>query len=352
MNANYLGIFAKLIVQIPVDGGYEDGKMKVLRESDQHVAYFNFCNESKHHFSAAAFFSDCKHEWQPVKQGNIVALEYELAWQPCSAFTDCRLEFPIFLSALRRAKEALSSWNSNQSNLDASMDLLLVVPLNGIYLEKNLNFTSLQGSDSQATHILQSIEFIDIHLAIIGQQTEKSDTSCYEIVRWIYSSTSVPQFTNPRLNMTNQLIGQLNTNLVFSSMHKVPRYAVLIIQPQRQSIHRCCDLSFGTMLTYLESRIRLDGDSKTMRLRSVVCIESTISSCQESPRNVWRGSKGDTNRTLRFLNICRGFQDPKTGLLLIQLLGDHCGVQNKLVVRSIVEFLWNMKGNLNYFFSW
>ena len=397
----YLGLFAKLIIQIPVDGGYEDGKLKVLGKTGQDVTLFDFSQESKRHFSAAAFSSDYKHEWQPVKRGFVVAMEYDLIWQPCSAFTISSLDFSTFLSAFQLAKEALSSWCSNQPireeieegeivsdeesalktqlyptiptqlkvylapddfeptpniqkvNVDESVDHLLVIPLKGTYYETNLNFTSLHGSDSQAAHILQSIDFVDVHLAIIGQQqSEASDERHFQIVQWIYSNTSVPQFQNYRLDMAHQLIGQMKTNLVFNSNStpKLPHYAALVVQPQRQSIRRCSSLKLDAVLTYLESRIRLDGDSKMMRLRSVACLDNIISYCQESPLKVWYyvPEDGGTETILRLLNICRDLQSSEAGLLLIQSFGHHCGVDNELVARSIAETAVNTGKHSTY----
>ena len=136
--------------------------------------------------------------------------------------------------------------------------------------------------------------------------------------------------------MEHQLIGQLKPNLVSDGKH-----AVLVIQPQRQSIHRCCSFQFDSMMVYLESRTLLDRDSKMMRLRSVSCIDNTISFCQESPLEVLNVPTA-TERILRLLKICKDNQVPQTSLLLIPPLVRHdFGVDKELVARSITETVLN-----------
>ena len=372
-------------MQIPVDGGYEDGNLLVLRKTDEHVTSFDFSHKSKRYFFAALFFSDCKHKWQPVKRGIMVAFEYELVWQPCSTSTIFSMELPPFLSAFKLVKEVLSLWvqqpltgeiedgeifsedestlrkqtptklttkeKANVSgtskapkvtNLDVSKGHLLIIPLNETYYETNLNFTSLHGSDSRAAHILQSIDFIDVHLAIIGA----SDAGHFQIAQWIYSSASLPQFQKYHLDMEHQLIGQLKPNLVSDGKH-----AVLVIQPQRQSIHRCCSFQFDSMMVYLESRTLLDRDSKMMRLRSVSCIDNTISFCQESPLEVLNVPTA-TERILRLLKICKDNQVPQTSLLLIPPLVRHdFGFDKELVARSIAETILNTDKRTYLFFK-
>lgn len=368
--------FGKFIVLIPVEGGYEGGRLKVGK-TDENATFLDFCKLSHQCFSCAAFFSDCKHSWEPVKRGNMVALEYDLIWRPSSARVTSSISLPNFLKALNLAKEALRPWDFNSSleskkimeekqtvtnhetnlkqqpnpNLptdekkradcypsevspivkehplscvpDAPKDHLFIIPLIGTYFESNFNFASLHEGDRQMAHILQSIDFIDVHLAIVSRfQNPQRAYDGLHVAQWFYSSLSIPQFQQCYLDMTNQLLGQLEANLISNiNMEPIPRHAVIVIQPRHQSIRRCCTFQFDAMLDYLESRISSDGDSKILRMRSVASLGQTISYCREEPMKVWDVS-ADTaaERTLRLLKLGRDLKAEKESLSLIELL--------------------------------
>ena len=44
---------------------------------------------------------------------------------------------------------------------------LFVIPLKELYEEENFNLLSLRGRDHQLAYLLQAIDFIDVHVAII-----------------------------------------------------------------------------------------------------------------------------------------------------------------------------------------
>ena len=386
------GMFGKFILQIPVVGGYKGGKLKV---GDSKNATFDFQPNSDKCFYAAAFFTDYKHEWQTVTRGNMVALEFDLLWKPASTFTTSSIRLPAFLSTVKLVKETLNAWsianrqvkvdsspNSSTSAIserasntkDNAPEDLLIIPLEDAYCPTNFSFSALRGSDCHVAHILQSIDFIDVHLAIIsstGDSPESKrmddvkdaisvpkDTESFKIVNWIYATNSVPQFQNYLLDFPKHFVINIQTTSVLkdNSEHSV-RHPVLAIQPRHQSIHRCCIFQFDAILDHLESRLSLDGISRTNRVHLVTCLGQILSYCQEDPLDVWDVSDTKaTERTLRLLKFCQVLQAQQEGLLLLSLFSQdvpkpnsgeflNIGIHNDLVVRSMVAMVLNIGGN-------
>ena len=373
-------LFGKYILQIPVEEGYEGGILKVGNTDNNS---FDFHLQSDRYFYAAAFSADVKHKWLPIQRGNMVALEFDLLWQPEPVFTISSVALPAFVTASKLAQEALSSWDAicqkteeikeehNYSTVpDASRNHLLIIPLTSSYYENNFNFGSLRGTDRQMAHVLQSIEFIDLHLAVVSQTLEESadirlkkwevkedsvpSNRCFKIAQWIYSSVSLPQFQPYALDLNNQLVGDMSTILKSDgNSEQTCRHPVIVIQHRHQSIRRCCDFQFDSILDHIESRISMD--SKFICRQSLDCLSQILDFCQERPLIVWDISDVQAaERTRRLLKICQDFQAEKDGLRLIKLLGTgekdspttFCeGVRNEMVAQSIVEMLFDFGGN-------
>lgn len=214
-------------------------------------------------------------------------------------------------------------------------------------------------------HILQSIDFLDVHLAVIihdSKSTAKAKNLFFQISQWIYSSISVPQLKRYSLDSTKQLIGKLESHL-FSGVNSKRKfcYPVIVIQPRHQSILRCCASQFDLMLDHLESRLSSDGSSRLMRLQSSRSLGHTIDYCRSKPLNVWDVADAEAaERTRRLLKICQDLQAQKEGLCLLKLIGQDVpkmvgkdpphmfyeGVRNETVARSIVDMLFHAGGNL------
>ena len=222
-------------------------------------------------------------------------------------------------------------------------------------------------------HILQSIVFIDLHLAIISStgdspESKRMDdvkdaisvpkaTESFKIVHWIYSPSSVPQFQNDLLDFPKHFVANMKCTSVLkdNSEHSV-LHPVLAIQPRNQSIHRCCIFQFDAILDHLESRLLLDGMSRTNRMHLVTCLGQILGYCQENPLNVWdiQDTKAP-ERTLRLLKLCQVLPAQQEGLLLLSLFSQdvpkpnsgeflNVGMHSDLVVRSMLAMVLNIGG--------
>ena len=418
----HTGTFGKFLVLLPVAGGFDGGLLKVEQLNNH-----DFTHECHRYFYCCAFFAGCKYEWEPIKRGCMVVLDFDIVWRPSPTSVTSSISLPSFLAATKEIKEILSSWNyapleqredsemlpenveatnlsaecsviespnkvlDNASPSDDSQDdseeesidnHLLVVPLEETYHQTNFQFSALREKDRQIVHILQSIDFLDVHLATVidskanipsrnfrPRNSNETSTFLPQIVQWLHSDSSVPQFKNYRLTC-RELVGDLKSNWISDDDWKKrypDTYAVIVIQPRHQSIRRCCDSQFDVALSYLESRLTSGANSETMRLHSLKCLGCVLQFCQEEPFKVWEVPEPKaTERTLRLLNICHHLNAEMETRFFIEILGQdfkkpstddqnsnpqqfYLGVSNELVARSIVECFWNMKqGNLYY----
>ena len=324
---------------------------------------FDFQQQSEKCFYAAVFFSEFKHHWQPITKGNVVALEFDLVWRPCHAPVLSPISLPDFLTSVKLVNEALSDWSNDNRREVEEEAAFLIIPLEDAYHNPNFHFSALSGNDRKMAHILQSFDFIDLHLAVVSKKCGRGKRSSYvqsiqtyEIVRWVHSNISLPQFQDFDVDLTKHLVGTGDTMTSLLKKSSSERlHPMLIIQPKLQSIRRCCALQFDAMLAHMESRS--GGESSLMRMHSTACLEQVLSYCQTDPLNVWGvGITKRSKRTLRLFDICRDLQAQNEGLVLLEILGmdvlnPNCnplsicdGITD--IARSIVGMIMKAGGNI------
>ena len=437
---------------LPVEGGYEGGQVKV-EELNNH----DFTHECHRYFYCCAFFAGCKYEWEPIKRGCMVVLDFDIVWRPSPMSVTSSISLPSFLAATKEIKEILSSWNypplerkedskmlpenveaenlssecsivepsnkatcnvspsydsqddseedsqdsednseedSQHSEEDSKENHLLVVPLEETYHQTNFQFSALRDKDRQIAQIFMSLDFIDVHLATVvvrrpvfrcppvANQRARKSPSCFQLIRhevpnpqivqWIYSDHSIPQFDNDYVDFGNLPVNcdenfgnfrptKSNWIAEYIWKEKYPdTYPVIVIQPRHESIRRCCDFNVDVALSYLESRLTSGANCETMQLHLITCLGCVLQFCQEE--EVWDISKQKaTERTLRLLKICHYLKAEKETRFLINILGQdfkkpstnhlfYVGVRNELVARAMVDLFWNIKQG-NYFIA-
>ena len=367
---------------------YEGGALKV-----ENVNVPDFQNPKfQRQFYCCALFTGCNYEWEPIKSGCMVALDFDIVWRPSPTFVNSSISLPSFLTTTKEIEEILSPWNyqplkqkvdgvmfsenieitakcsvvgpskkdlynaspSDDSEDDSGDDNLLLVPLTEKYHQTNFQFSALRDKDRQIAHIFQSIDLVDVHLATVVHIPGTGAMSiCPKISQWINSEHSIPQFKNYHLKLRNDHAQKIMTsNLLINDDNSTEMCPVIVIQPRHQSIHRCCHFQFDAALTYLESRLTSCADWKKMRLHLLTCLRCVLQFCQENPLKVWDVPEPiATERTLRLLKICHRLNAESETRFLIEILGQDfkgSGVRNQLVARSIVDLFWNMQQG-NYF---
>lgn len=222
--------------------------------------------------------------------------------------------------------------------------------------------------------ILQSIEFIDLHLAVVEcslvwkpsavkmQNREIKEvclsSSRFQITQLIDDINSVPQFKSYHLDLVKHMVGALIPPFLNTpgGVQEKCHYPVFFIQPLHQSVRHCITHNFGALLDHLEARISSEGASRMRRLSSLKCLGLILQLCQDDPLKVW-GVKAPTaaKRTLSLLKLCKDLKAVKEGLLLIHLLSREYwkkgtssvfyeGIRDSVVARSIVDFVLDTAG--------
>ena len=340
-------------------------------------------------FYCCALFTGCNYEWEPIKSGCMVILDFDIVWRPSPTFVNSSISLPSFLTTTKEIEEILSPWNyqplkqkvdgvmfsenieitakcsvvgpskkdlcnaspSDDSEDESGDNHLLLVPLTEKYHQTNFQFSALRDKDRQIAQIFQSIDLVDVHLAtVVHIPGTVAMSICPKISQWINSEHSIPQFKNYHLKLRNDHAQNIMTsNLLINDDNSTEMCPVIVIQPRHQSIHRCCHFQFDDALSYLESRLT---SGAKMRLHSLKCLDCVLQFCQENPLKVWDVLEPmATERTLRLLKICHRLNAFSEARFLIEILGQDfkgSGVRNELVARSIVDLFWNMQQG-NYF---
>ncbi|MCC5849989.1 MAG: 2OG-Fe(II) oxygenase [Verrucomicrobia bacterium] len=155
------GMFGTLVITLP--SAHTGGNLRI-RHADQEVC-LDLCPLESAEIRFAAFFADCEHEVEPIKDGNRICLVYNLLrkkGEMPSAPADDRM-------AVRAATKALRDWAA--VNRDAEeISRKIVYLLEHKYTESALSFQALKGEDAALARVLrvaaEQADF-DLHLAMV-----------------------------------------------------------------------------------------------------------------------------------------------------------------------------------------
>ena len=290
-------------------------------------------------FDVSAFYADCQHQ---LEGGPSITLVYSLLWPDCFKASLHPIQLPNYLSAQNEILQILSSWNDKSSpssstqilplDQSSSMDdddlsddeeKLQIIEcdglaednpkdLVGIRLEEEyaqLGFRKLRNVDKCKALLLQSIEFVDVHLA---------DVVSNRVIRWIDSDLSVPQ-----------------SNSGIQVAHREGDF--LVIQPLDQSLKSAVDSGLmNELLASMEER--LPAGSGRDRLRLINMLDRLIKIGRIEPKKVLM-------MAARMLHFCRNLGAVEQGLELLDVLAATEGVRNAEVARAIVDFECDVTGN-------
>lgn len=169
------GMFATLVIQLPVVGGHEGGEL-VVRHCGRRVGV-NFAATSKDtalHF--AAFYADCTHELTPVTSGTRLALLYNLVrTEPSREPLPAALNTSSVDSALCDAARAWAAAGPGSRPRVA-------LRLEHQYTTGSVSFASLKGRDDATMRALLGCPLLDVRLALVDKVVTGTadDTGCYQ----------------------------------------------------------------------------------------------------------------------------------------------------------------------------
>ena len=163
------GMFATLVVQLPVEGGHRDGQLLVSHFGQRDVVV-KFAEHS-HGVYYAAFFADCRHELRPITHGRRIALLFNLvrvsggelpnAGDPS---TDLTRAVAAWVRAVNDADaaDAADVWDH-----DEEPKTLRAVRLTHDYTRANSGFSFLKGDDMVLASKLRSCPALDVVMVLM-----------------------------------------------------------------------------------------------------------------------------------------------------------------------------------------
>lgn len=107
------GIFAVMVLQIPVENGYRGGRLKV--EDQSITRHYEFDRDSDRYFFLSVFRSTCEHELEAIKSGWRVTLVINLVWKNAMDVTKIPLPLGNVLDILTEVRKSLDPWFCNSS---------------------------------------------------------------------------------------------------------------------------------------------------------------------------------------------------------------------------------------------
>ncbi|XP_057371844.1 uncharacterized protein LOC130692785 [Daphnia carinata] len=395
--------FMKMILQIPVEGGHEEGRIKV--ELNEQIQLFNVCEDSDRHYHVTAFYSDCDHQLEKVTFGWRLAMVFDLVLE--EQIFHNTLSPPANLHsflAIGHIQDILTQWTTNENDYPR----MLALVLDHRYSPTQLNFHSLKGRDRLLAGLLRSVDSVDTYLShfqahgltiTLSDQEDSENTdsdcpdsscicyvskvcSCHKRVRRrahlqpnlrngvkILSLTGVDGKTmecvpidvdlgsetilfNRNVYNTRPTVTVFDCeNMVYdvTDGHKElgllrwlrePR-AVLIIFP-KNSLKMFLLGNFTAAL----DRLEMHPDVRT--------LNAVITFCQGFPERVWIGANDREERTRRLLSLCVRLRAKTEGLKLLEILAsnfpgreqaDYEGIRNKAIAIETANLImvigWN-----------
>lgn len=177
-----------MFLQLPVDG--EDCGCHLRIQNRKEIFTFDFKEDSRNSLYLGAVAGSRspsgKQEYtlQACGTGTAVMIVCNLTWMDSFALTGAMTpdQFPEFISAVHEVNQALSPWRSPavQPSDQHADNRILCLPLHRNYSRNEFSFQNLKDIDRQLAHILQSIDYIDVDLAVLEEErtdSELDDTS-------------------------------------------------------------------------------------------------------------------------------------------------------------------------------
>ena len=131
------GMVATLVISLPVEG---EGGEVVIRHKDRKATLDMFV-EDLGELAYAAFYADCVHRTEPVRNGHRISLVYNVVVKPGSQ--DVPTKTPDLSAQIDKASRILANWPSGEASPKK-----IVWLLEHEYSESGLSFDSLKGLDA------------------------------------------------------------------------------------------------------------------------------------------------------------------------------------------------------------
>ena len=199
-------MFATLLLDVPVEGGYSGGSIQVRQHLETEV--LDLSAESHRYLSFALMYADCRHQIEAITAGTRLMMRFDLIVQGSTRIPSfvqlahfltvapeskgqrkrwtsamelarngavrppsCAVQrYTPLLLAIHDTHQLLEDWNPRED--DARF---MALPLVHNYTEKNLSFDRLKGVDRWIAHLFCCLPFLDCHLARLTTNVEYNE---------------------------------------------------------------------------------------------------------------------------------------------------------------------------------
>lgn len=157
-----------MILQIPVDGGHEGGRIKV--ELHNQIELLEMADSSNTLYYLTAFYSGCEAKIEQVTFGWKVAMIFHIAleWLESPCQVTPKQDLPTFLT-VKGLHGVLKKWTESRN-----APPFIVLLLEYRYSSSELKFSKLKGRDRHLALLLGSVGIVDVHLSNMLRRESKS----------------------------------------------------------------------------------------------------------------------------------------------------------------------------------
>lgn len=162
------GASIKMILQIPVDGGHEGGRIKV--ELHNKIQLLEMSESSDTLYYLTAFYSGCEAKVEEVTFGWKVAMIFhiDLEWLESPCQVTPKQDLHTFLT-VKELHAVLKKWTESRN-----APPFIVMLLEYRYPSSELKFSKLKGRDRHLALLLCSVGIVDVRLSNMLRRESKS----------------------------------------------------------------------------------------------------------------------------------------------------------------------------------
>lgn len=365
-----------------MEDGYTGGMITITSKGVENQ--FSFSSRSSHDFCTLAFFEPVNAQVQPIENGALIVLVFDLIWPKYLALEPWQPSiFPDLIKRAASIGESLKCWrpssqsNGNLTHFIAYCACNFLFSLVAIHLPTNVdssegekyelfdiychlledtcctisNTNKLEGSDKLLLTALKFIDFLDVHLVMLQSKREHGEAKrTWEIVRWMESAIGMPT-PKKKAPVREPQIDNLSKYSFLMNRGEVLLFPAIAIQQRTASIRSRCIEQFDEVLNCLSVRassaLRSPSDCKLLFSDLRCCFDF----CRENARTVLSG------RTSKLLDLCIQTKAKKEGLALLDIItrtfasiekpGERFieGIRSVEVAARIALFIEQLSGN-------
>ena len=336
--------FGSLLVQVPVEGGYEGGNLHVKYHGKRKVIDNHFDSDTK--FYMTVILDQCEHRMEPVTRGSSLILVYNLKWE--SSKNEMPRDLPAFLFALKEVEQIFRPWAPPPVPTDTQVDKnsgprihssieekLLYFHMEGEY-EKRITFRDLSGRDQKIALLLQNCPFLEVvvgTVVVIRSENESSNNECpfAEYLREEegvdendYQLRGLVDSCDRSINLTFQVDGDKHFSGCGKDFKDAARsspndeFKILIVWPKHNTFNFLCRFGLSSLIHRIESSIELFEEKRENPEKQRGELRQLVAALNG-------GKCPNYSDCVRLLRLCSRLNASQEGLVVLEMLGQSLG---------------------------